>query len=337
MIIAGWMLTVLVACATPRPAEFERFEFSRVEMGMPFHIVVYASDATRAEQASTAAFDRIRALNAVFSDYEDDSELTQLSRSAGENRPVMVSPALWEVLERAQALAQRTQGAFDVTVGPYSVLWRRARRHRELPRPDLMELAHERVGHTKLRLDPVHRTALLTVPRMRLDLGGIAKGYAMGEALEVLDRHGLGRALISGGGDLIAGDPPPGRAAWRIALTSLASPQAPPAEHLNIARRAVATSGDLAQYVEIDGRRYSHIMDPRTGFGLTERRLVTVIAPDPTTADSLATALSVLGPHLGLELAAEFPDVEARILQLEETGVRSSASPGFHRWLEPRE
>jgi FAD:protein FMN transferase len=308
-----------------------------VEMGMPFEIVLYAANTNEAAIAATAAFDRVRALNAVFSDYEDDSELTGLSRRSGEVEPVLVSPELWDVLERSQALAERTQGAFDVTVGPYVVLWRRARRQGELPRRDLMELARGRVGYGKLHLDPVHRTARLAVPRMRLDLGGIAKGYAMDEALRVLEGHGLNRVLISGGGDLIAGDPPPGRKAWRIALTPLDDPDAPPSGHLLVARRAVATSGDLFQYLEIDGRRYSHIVDPRTGLGLTERRLVTVIAPDSTTADSLATALSVLGPQSGLDLLSGLPGVETRILQLDGGAVRTYDSRGFRRWLEPVE
>ena len=332
-----FIVTIMAACATRPTAKLERFEFSRVEMGMAFQIVLYAADTNQAARAATAAFDRVRALNTVFSDYEDASELTLLSRSSGEDQTVPLSPELWDVLKRAQALAERTQGAFDVTVGPYVVLWRRARRQGELPRPDLMELAHGRVGYTKLQLDPVYRTARLAVPRMRLDLGGIAKGYAMDEALRVLDRHGMNRALISGGGDLVAGDPPPGRKAWRIALTALEHPDATPSEHLLVTRRAVATSGDLFQYLEIEGRRYSHIVDPRTGLGLTERRLVTVLAPDSTTADSLATTLSVLGPLPGLDLIAGFPGVHARIQQLDDGAIRTYDSPRFRRWLAPVE
>ena len=335
--LALFILTVLVSCATRPNATLERFEFSRVEMGMSFHIVLYAANTNHAHQAATAAFDRVRALNALFSDYEDDSELTRLSRSSGQNQAVPISPELADVLQRAQALAERTQGAFDVTVGPYVVLWRRARRQRELPRPDLMELARDRVGYAKLHLDPVQRTALLAVPRMRLDLGGIAKGYALDEALRVLDRHGLNRTLVSGGGDLVAGDPPPGRKGWSIALTPLDQPDGMPSAHLLLTRHAVATSGDLFQYVEIEGIRYSHLVDPRTGMALTERRLVTVTAPDSTTADSLSTALSVLGPQPGLELIAELPGVEARIQQLDGGAVRTHDSRGFHRRLAPVE
>jgi FAD:protein FMN transferase len=330
-----FLLVALTSCATSPHPTLERFEFTRVEMGMPFTIVLHAANTNQAERAATAAFDRVRALNAIFSDYEDDSELTQLSRSSGKNQSVPLSPELWDILERAQDLAERTQGAFDVTVGPYVSLWRRARRQREMPRPDLMQIARERVGYAHLHLDPVHRTALLAVPRMRLDLGGIAKGYALDEALRVLDRHGFPRALVSGGGDIVAGDPPPGHQGWRIALTPLDDPENRPAEQLLVSRRAVATSGDLFQYVEIEGRRYSHIVDPRTGLGLTQRRLVTVIATDSTTADSLATSLSVLGPEAGLNLAAQFPGVEARILQLVHGEIQTHATRGFSRWIAP--
>jgi thiamine biosynthesis lipoprotein len=303
---------------------------------MEFKIALHAPDPAQGQRAATAAFDRIRALNAIFSDYEDDTELTRLSRSAGSGDAIPLSPELWDVLHQAQTLAAQTQGAFDVTVGPYTSLWRRARRQRELPRPDLLATAQQRVGYAKLHLDPVRRTARLTTPRMRLDLGGIAKGYAMDEALKVLATHGIRSALVSGGGDLVAGDPPPGKRGWRIGLASLDDPEAPPAEFLLISRRAVATSGDLFQFVEIDGRRYSHIVDPRSGLGLTDHGLVTVVAGSSSVSDSLATAMSVLGPEAGLELIAHYPGTEVRILRRPTDTLEVAKSRGFDKLLDPQ-
>jgi len=320
---------VLTACVTPPAASLQRHEFGRTEMGMEFRIVLYAGTTNAATLAATEAFDRIHALNMIFSDYEEDSELSRLSRSSGTGRAVPVSPELWEVLERSQELAVRTGGAFDVTVGPYVSLWRRARRRHELPRPGLMAIERERVGYAKLLLDPNGRTALLEVPRMRLDLGGIAKGYAMDEALKVLARHGISSALVTGGGDMALGEPPPDRAGWQIMLASLDTEDAPPVENVLLARCSVATSGDLYQFVVIDGRRYSHIVDPRTGVGLTDRSLVTVIAPDSMTADSLATAVSVLGPDEGLALVAEYAGTAVRLLRRPRDAVEVHESPGF--------
>lgn len=334
-ILIGLLFGLITGCAN-RPGDGPlRFEYARTEMGMEFRIALYARDASQAKAAAVASLDRIRALNAVFSDYEDDSELTHLSRSAGSGRAIPVSPELWEILNQAQTLAAETQGAFDVTVGPYTSLWRRARRQREFPRPDLLETARARVGYLKLLLDPKRRTATLTAPRMRLDLGGIAKGYAMDEALKVVQSHGIRSAMVSGGGDLVVGAPPPGRRAWRIGLAPLDDPDAAPTEFLLVSDKAVATSGDLFQFVEIEGRRYSHIVDPRTGVGLTDHSLVTVVADRSATADSLATAVSVLGPARGLALIARHRGTEARVVRRPGTSTEVQASPGFRKLLEP--
>ena len=327
------LLGLASACATRPESAPRRFEFTRAEMGMEFRIVLYAPTPGHASAAATAAFDRIHALNAIFSDYEEDSELTQLSRSAGQGHAVPLSAELWDVLTRAQALSVRTGGAFDVTVGPHVTLWRRARRQREPPRADLLERARQAVGHDKLVLDPKGRTATLKAPRMRLDLGGIAKGYAMDAALRVLNERGIRSALVSGGGDMVLGDPPPGKRRWRIALAPLDAPDAPPVDHLEIARCALATSGDSFQHVVIEGKRYSHIVDPRTGEALTDHSLVRVVAPDSTTADSLATAISVLGPEQGLELAGKYRGVEVRIVRRPGEEVEIHQSQGFQELL----
>jgi thiamine biosynthesis lipoprotein len=334
IVLLGVLTAFLASCATEPRGQLQRFEFTSVEMGMDFRIVLYASDSLQAEQAASAGFDRIRALNTIFSDYEDDSELTQLSRSSGSGRAVALSPELWDVLSQAQALAAQTQGAFDVTVGPYTSLWRRARRRLEFPRSDLLDLARQRVGYAKLHLDPARRTATLAVPRMRLDLGGIAKGYAMDEALQTLTDLGIRSALVSGGGDLVVSDPPPGRRAWRIGLAPLNEPNGAPTEFLQVSRKAVATSGDLFQFVEIDGRRYSHIVDPRTGIGLTNRSLVTVVAGRSAVADSLATAIAVMDAKPGLELVEQRPGVEARIAIQSGASPRVRVSRGFTQLLE---
>lgn len=333
--ISTLLLALLTHCATRPSTPLGRHEFHRTEMGMDVRIVLYAANATTAQTAALAALDRIRELNAIFSDYEDDSELSRLSRTAGRNQSVPLSPELWQVLLRSQALARKSHGAFDVTVGPAVSLWRRARRTRELPRPDQLARARAATGYTRLELNPSNHTARLISPNMRLDLGGIAKGYALDEALRVLQRHGIRSALVNAGGDLVASDPPPGAKGWRIALGSLRGPDVPPTEWVLLARRALATSGDLFQFVEIDGARYSHIVDPRTGIALTARRLVHVLAPDGCTADGLSTALSVLAPSDGLALARSTPRVQARIVHLEHDEARITQSPGFARYLAP--
>jgi thiamine biosynthesis lipoprotein len=303
-------------------------------MGLPFRIVLYAPDRLAAQAAAEVAFARIHTLNAVFSDYEYDSELSRLSRTAGSGQKVPVSEDLWNVLDQAQRLAQRSEGAFDITVGPYVSLWRRARRQKELPSPEWVERVRPAVGFQHLRLERRNRTAELLVPNMRLDLGGIAKGYAVDEAMKVLRERGIQRALVAGAGDMLASGPPPGQKGWRIAVAPLDTPDAPPTRQVLLAHRAIATSGDLNQRLEIEGKRYSHIVDPRTGLGLTHQTMVTVIAKDCTTADALATAVSVLGPKRGARLAGGTRGVALHLVGKPADRVITTEVGGFARFWE---
>jgi thiamine biosynthesis lipoprotein len=214
------------------------------------------------------------------------------------------------VLERAQKLARRTSGAFDVTVGPYVALWRQARRTRILPPPAELRRTRASVGWRKVRLDPKQRTVHLLVPGMRLDLGGIAKGYAGDEAIATLRKNGITRALVEAGGDIVVSGPPPGQKGWRVELQNPSSVRRSQPRTLSLAHMAISTSGDTEQFVEIDGRRYSHVVDPRTGLGLTHRLMATVVARDGITADSLSTAVTVLGSQRGEALVRSIPGAQ---------------------------
>jgi thiamine biosynthesis lipoprotein len=308
-----------------------RFEFTRPQMGLPFRIVLYAPDEHAAEAAAEAAFARVSQLNAIMSDYDPDSELSRLSHTSGAGRAIKTSDDLWTVLKRAQQLAARSGGAFDVTVGPYVSLWRKARREGKLPRADLLAEAGAAVGWEKLQLDPRGRTARLLAPNMRIDLGGIAKGYAVDEAMKVLRARGVGRALVAGGGDMAMSGPPPGQKGWRIEVAPLDLTNAPPARFVRLARSALATSGDVFQRLEMGGQRYSHIVDPKSGIGLTDHSLVTIIAPDCTTADGLATAVSVLGPRAGLKLVERTRGCAALIVRAPGRQIEVMESKGFKR------
>lgn len=294
-------------------------------MGQPIKIILYAPDEPSANRAAEAAFDRIAQLDRVMSDYQPESELSRLSATAGSGRAVPVSDDLWRVLDRSQRLAERTDGAFDITVGPYVRLWRRARREKELPTDARLDEARRAVGYRHLRLDEPGRTAELLVPGMRLDLGGIAVGYAVDEAMAVLRQQGIARALIDASGDILVSEPPPGETGWTIGIGPLDAEGAP-SRYLHLRMAAVTTSGDAFQHVVIGGRRYSHIVDPHTGLGLTDRSSVTVVADDCITADSFATAVSVLGPKRGLELIDDTPGAAALIVRNIDEKIETTAS-----------
>ncbi len=285
-------------------------------MGTLFRIQIYAESEDKAAAAAEAAFARIGELNGIFSDYEANSELMRFCHAPA-GTPVALSDELFEILDHAQKLAARSDGAFDVTIGPLIRLWRLSHRDGRLPTQDQLATAFERSGYRKLVLDPQARTGTLTVDHMRLDLGGIAKGFAADEALQILRAHGFPRSLVAASGDIAIGDSPPGEKGWRIGLTSVASPEEPD-QFVLLANAAVSTSGDTQQFVEIDGTRYSHIVDPRTGLGLTERRSVSVVAPSAMETDSLATCLSVLGDVRSLSLDPSIVGVRLMKFEVEK-------------------
>jgi thiamine biosynthesis lipoprotein len=319
-----WLLPLAILAA-PTEGELTRFSFRQSHMGVPWEVVFYAADESTANIAAEAAYARIAELERVLSDYDPQSELSRLSESAGGGQPVAVSDDLWVVLQRSQQLSGRTEGAFDITVGPLVRLWRRARRQARLPVDDALCEARAAVGRQFLILNEETRTAELTRPEMRLDAGGIGMGYAVDEALKVLRRQGITRAMIDASGDIGVGDPPPGKEGWRIGIAPLRV-DGPPSAYLTLAGAAVTTSGDAFQHVEIDGRRYSHIVDPRTGLGIEGRQAVTVVAPDCTAADSLATAACVLGPKEGLALIGATPGASALFVWQTVDGVQTLAS-----------
>ena len=333
MMFALRAVAALLFAALARSSAFalERFVYERAEMGVPFRISLYAANETVAQTAAEAAFDRVTVLNSIFSDYDSDTELSRLSHSSGQGKQVPVSSDLWRILEKSQTLASQTDGAFDITVGPLVNLWRRSRRKHEFPPEKLLAQMRARVGFKNLILDPSRKTAELRVPEMRLDLGAIAKGYAADEALKVLRARGAARALVAASGDMAVGDPPPDADGWRIEVAALDAPDAPPPEIVHLKNCGIATSGDVFQHVEIDGVRYSHIVDPRTGIGLTDHALVTIIAPDCTTADGVATAVSVLGPNKGMTFVESQPGVSAHIVRKPNAKIEVIVSSRWQR------
>jgi thiamine biosynthesis lipoprotein len=315
-----------LAAAAPAP-RLSRFEFSQPHMGTTFTVVLYASGARRAARAADAAFARIAGLDARLTDYDTDSEAMRITREAV-LRPVPVSDDLYRVLSLAQGMSVRTGGAFDVSVGPLSQLWRRARRQAELPDGREVDAARAVSGSALVRLDAASRAVMLRRAGMRLDFGGIAKGYAADRALETLRARGMKRALVAAGGDVAVGDPPPGERGWRVAIAPFDSRTPAPIRWVTLARAGVSTSGDAEQWVEVAGVRYSHIFDPRTGRPVTGRRQATAVARDATTSDMLATTLCVLDTDEGLRLADGTPGAAAMI------GVSEGGNPV--RWAVSR-
>jgi thiamine biosynthesis lipoprotein len=273
-------------------------------MGTTFRIVAYARDGAEAQSAAQAAFRTVARLDSLFSDYSSDSEISHLAEGAGSPDWTKVSPELWAVLVAARRWSDLSGGAFDVTVGPLTRLWRWSSRRGELPDTGRLREARAAVDFRHLEMDSVSEAIRLSRSGMSLDLGGIAKGFAADAALGVLAEHGIHAALVDAGGDLALGDAPPNEIGWLVAL--------PDGDSLRLANAAVATSGDAYRYVEIDGIRYSHVVDPRTGLGVIDAPTVTAIASSATFADALASALTVMDAEAGAALVRSLEGATAR-------------------------
>jgi len=290
-----------------------RFEFEQVRFAAPVRLVVYAPSETVANKVSREVFDRLKQFDRVMSDYDPDSELSKLCATAGSGKAVPVSDELFAVIAESQRLAEATDGAFDITVAPVVKLWRAARRRKQVPAAEQQAAAMALVGYRSIRLDPAMKTIELLKPGMLLDLGGIAQGYAADEAMRILNSAGITQALVDVSGDIRLGDPPPDRDGWVVEIEALKSKNADvPAEprFITLANAAISTAGDAYQFTEIDGVRYSHIIDARTGRPMSEPCSVTVIANDALTADGLDTALCILDEPAGRALVNKTPGVQ---------------------------
>lgn len=309
-----------VASSTP-----QRYEFSRLEMGTLFRVVLFAGSVESAETASYAALDRVQELNRILSDYQEDSELNQVCRTAYEG-PRVVSPELFFVLQKSLEMSRRTQGSFDISIRPLVKLWREAGEKGKLPESQEIQEALSHTGYQKILLNPMTRAVRLREPQMELDLGGIAKGYALDEAMRVLNEHGISMAMVDGGGDLRIGEPPPGSKGWKVEVPGRVVGST---ETLHLSNVALASSGDLYRHYEFEGVRYSHIVDPSTGFGLKQSPKITVLASEGVEADALATALSVMSATEAINFVEQLPATEARLILAADHGIVVCSSSGF--------
>jgi thiamine biosynthesis lipoprotein len=308
----------------------QRLEFIAPAMGMQARIVMHADDPVVAKAAAKAAFNEIARLDAILSDWRDDSHVAKVNLEAG-GLAVQVDDVFIELVERSRQISEATGGAFDVTIGPVTRLWREARERHATPEQSKIDAAHALVDWRLIEIDPEYRTIRLPQPGMRLDFGGIGKGFAADRALAILAEKGFPQSLVALEGDLAIGAAPPGQAGWRIAIADGLTPPSAgeTAAALILHNCGVSTSGDIEQSIAIDGVQQSHIIHPHEGLGLTARIAATVIAPDATTADALATAACVLGPERGVAAVESVEGAMARVVTLVRDVPRVAQSPAF--------
>lgn len=315
---------LLLVSMTEAHVQLERVVDRRIVMGVECRITVYAPSEAEARAATRDAFVRMEAIERAISSWRPGSEASKFQQRVGEE--VELTPEFFELLWRSLLWAKRSDGAFDPTFGALIATWRDARSQERVPSQDAIERAQDHSGWQHVELDLGRRSAKITKEGLQLDFGGIGKGFAADQALNVLRNHGLPSAIIEIGGDVVAGDPPPGTEGWRVEIEP-ASEEADSSRLL--ANGAMATSGDAEQFFEVDGKRYSHIINPKSGLALTSRVQVTAIVRGGVSpgadADALASAASVRVAEGGdlASLLEGIPGAELLVFNAEDLTVRS--------------
>jgi thiamine biosynthesis lipoprotein len=287
-----------------------RHEASRMSMGCAYAIVAYGRDAAALPAAVEAAFDEVDRLDRLMSHYKAESALSRLNRDAAAGA-VAVDPELFGLIAESLRYSRESDGAFDITVGPLMKAWGFFRGGGRVPGRDELAELRGRVGYTHVILDESRRTIRFDRPGVELDLGGIAKGYAVDRAVDLLRRRRVVAALVSAGGSTVFGlGAPPGHAAWEVGVQDPADPEAVAFKvHLN--ERALSISGSYEKSFERDGVRYSHIMDPRAGRPVQGVTSVAVLARSGTAGDALDDAFFVQGVARSRAYLKHLPETEA--------------------------
>lgn len=296
----------------------------RLVMGTFSHLKAIAKDRETAKNCVESAFAELQKVDNLMSDYKGDSEISEVNRDSFK-RAVKVSKSTLEVLQKSVEISRLSEGAFDITIAPLAELWRSAAEVNSVPTEAELAVARSKVGYEKVLLDANEMTVRFTVEGMKLDLGGIAKGYAIDRAVEAMQAGGAVGGMVDVGGDIRCfGKPPPGKKTWRIGLENPAEIKGSDETLsagmdtilliLKLNNAAIATSGGYRRFVLIEGKKYSHIMDRDTGTSARGMSSVTIISQRAINADALATAVSVMGEEKGLALIENTPQTEAILI-----------------------
>ena len=297
--VSNFLLFALLLPSAARPAgngprTLHRYEASRMSMASAYAIVAYGEDASALPRILEAAFDEVDRIDRLMSHYQPESPLSRLNREASHG-PVPVDAELFAFIAESLRYSRESEGAFDITVGPLMKTWGFFRGGGRLPSPAEIEDVRARVGYAHVRLDPEARTICFDRPGIELDLGGIAKGYAVDRVVALLRREGVAAALVSAGGSTIYGlGAPPGRDGWDVTVQDPAGGDRP-ALTVSLKNRALSVSGSSEKSFERDGVRYSHIMDPRRGRPVQGVLSVAVLTQTGTAGDALDNVFFVKG------------------------------------------
>ena len=329
-----FILAFLIATlfTTSGYAQQNKYHFSAPKMGSPFNLVLWVDDSVSAKNHADACFQLIDSLNHIFSNYDSTSELSYINHQAG-MQSTLVSPLMWELLQISKKAYCESKGAFNIAMGPITSLWRNARHEKIFPTSAAIKKQLKLCHFQDIQWDTIHHSIYLPLKGMQLDVGGIGKGYIAQKVITLLQSRGVKYALADAGGDIVMSQVPSPQQGWKVGINIPEKSDDLLPQVLSIQNKSVATSGDVYQFIEHKGVKYSHIIDPQTGYGVTSLRNVTVIANDGATADWLATACSIL-PLQEAKLVASAQQAELLITFMKQGKLKRKSTKGFDAYFK---
>lgn len=316
-------------------AQLKRFQFSENKMGSPLNVIFYYSDSATAVQYAKECFLIVDSLNNIFSDYNTTSEIGKLAlQTTGKEQKV--STELLQMILQSKQAWKKSSKTFDITIGQLSQLWRKTKSEKRFPTEEEIKKAKQETGFKNLRINISANTISFIKKNMRFDFGGIVKGYAAQKIIEYLKSKNITHALADAGGDIVMSDSPPEKTGWVVGINLPEQEDDLWNKKLELNNCSVATSGDIYRFIIFNGKKYSHIIDPRTGYGVTSQRNVTVIAKNGITADWLATACSILSVRKALKLAKK-ENAALLIATLKDEKIVSYKTKNFDSYFQKNE
>lgn len=327
-----YTITLLVFSTPLLQAQTRKFSYSEMKMGSAFNLIIVSADSNKANHLARKSYELVDSLNHIFSNYDSSSELSKINASAG-LLPYKMSRAMLDLVQKSQYAYIQSKGAYDISIGPLSSLWRKARKAKLFPEASTVLATKKLVGLNQVKINKRLGTIFLPNANMQLDFGGIAKGYIAQWVINFLKANGIQQALVDAGGDIVMSGPPLNQQGWLIGVNLPETTDQLLNKKLQLSNCSVATSGDVYQFIEYKGVKYSHIINPLTGYGVTNLRNVTIVAKTGATADWLATACSILPIKEAKQLAISH-QAALLITTLKNGKLVFEATPNFKNYWQ---
>lgn len=327
-----YTITLLVFSTPLLQAQTRKFSYSEMKMGSAFNLIIVSADSNKANHLARKSYELVDSLNHIFSNYDSSSELSKINASAG-LLPYKMSTAMLDLVQKSQYAYIQSKGAYDISIGPLSSLWRKARKAKLFPEASTVLATKKLVGFAQIKINKRLGTIFLPNANMQLDFGGIAKGYIAQWVINFLKANGIQQALVDAGGDIVMSGAPLNQQGWLIGVNLPETTDQLLNKKLQLSNCSVATSGNVYQFIEYKGVKYSHIINPLTGYGVTNLRNVTIVAKTGATADWLATACSILPIKEAKQLAISH-QAALLITTLKNGKLVFEATPNFKNYWQ---